>query len=312
MKTSKKEHLVNAYTYKYRKLFSKHHPFTKTILMNYLTVIIVGIAIPTCPSILKLTAETERIPPGVGIKERLGTRIPTKLTFINESGKEVTLGSFLSRRLPLVIVPSYYTCTRLCSFIFQGLQKAADQAATSGMRLGRDYRIISLSINPDDNAQSAHEKGKEIRSQFQNLRISAKHWQFLSDNQQNVRSLMKAIGYSYHWDQSQPSSSDDKQKDISHSAAIVFISPNGKIMRYLYGIQFPDRDFRLALVESANGRIGSTVEKILLYCFRYDSIEGKYTPAAWAFMRIGALLTIVFLLTLWFILLFLKKARRIT
>ena len=238
-------------------------------------------------------AESQRKPPGVGVEEKLGQKIPLALSLQNEEGKTVLLENFLKGRRPLIIVPSYYTCVRLCSFIFQGVQKAADAAFSNGIKLGRDYRILSISINPQDTPQTAHQKGEEIRNAFQNTKVRAQDWHFLTGKGEAVPSLMKALGYSYRWD-------SNGGEDISHSAAIVLVSPEGRITRYLYGVQFPQREFRLSLVESTRGKIGSAAEKILLFCFRYDPIEGKYTPFAWAFVRIGGILTLCFLLALWF------------
>ena len=243
-------------------------------------------------------AENQRKPIGVGVEEKLGQKIPLDLNLLNEEGKQVALKDFLKGRRPLILIPSYYTCVRLCSFIFQGVQKAADAAFSNGINLGRDYRILSISINPKDNAQTAHQKGKEVRGAFQNGKVTAQDWHFLTGKEETVRSLMKTFGYSYRWD-------SQGGEDISHTAAIVLLSPDGRIMRYLYGVQFPQREFRLSLIESTRGKIGSTAEKILLFCFRYDPIEGKYTPFAWAFIRIGGVLTLCFLLALWF---FLRKA----
>ena len=246
-------------------------------------------------------AESQAKPPkGVGVEEKLGQKVPLSLNLLNEEGKLVSLESFLDRSRPLIIVPSYYSCVRLCSFIFQGLQKAVQAAFSNGLKLGRDYRILSISINPKDSPQKARQKGEAIRSVFPKGSFSPKDWQFLTGEEEKVRSFMTAMGYQYRWD-------SESSTDLSHSAAIVFLSPDGRIMRYLYGLQFPDREFRLSIVESARGRVGSAVEKILLFCFRYDPIEGKYKPFAWAFVRIGGILTLCFLLGLWF---FLRKSEK--
>ncbi len=258
-----------------------------------------------------IQAETERKPPGIGIEEKLGDKLPEQLVFLDEDGAKVQIEkNFLDARLPVILVPSYYTCTRLCSFIFQGLQKGLDAMTKGGVLLpGRDYRVLSISINPRDNPQSSKEKGDMIRSQFRQLPIASgrkdweENWRFLSSAQDSDESrqaapkLMDALGYRYKKD----------DKDFSHTAAIVILSPDGRIMRYLYGLEFPEQSLRLALVEASRGKIGGAVEKILLYCFRYDPIEGKYTPFAMAFIRIGGALTLLFLGLMWFVLGYKKR-----
>ena len=248
-------------------------------------------------------AETERVPSGVGVQEKLGQSIPTALVFQDESGQMIDLQKYFDRRRPIILVPSYYTCERLCRFVFRGLRQAVEQAAANGLQLGRDYRIIAVSIDEHSTPRLARARGNAVRTAFQQQTVKATDWQFLSGNRNSIAQLMRSIGYSYHRDPKLDASSAKSQyDDISHAAAIVLLSPQAKIMRYLYGVSFNARDFRLALLEAANGQIGDTVDRILLYCFRYDALAGKYTPFAWAFMRIGAVLTLVFLLGLWFIL----------
>ncbi len=244
------------------------------------------------PFALSLHGETERTPPGVGVDEKVGETLPLHLLFLDEENKSVTIKDYLDGQRPLLIVPSYYTCVRLCSFLFQGVREVADASLDNGMALGSDYRIVSISINPKDNVQTAREKGREVRKAFQNAHPPAKDWSFLTGKEKDIKELMSSLGYRYRWD---PSGS----QDISHTAAIVLVSPKGKITRYLYGIRFPTREFRLSLVEAANGRIGRTMDKILLYCFRYNPIEGRYTPLVWIFVRTGGVVTLLFLLGLW-------------
>ena len=243
--------------------------------------------------IFLLMAESKRRPEGLEVKEMLGKNLSKESVLINERGEKVFLNTFFQDSKPIVFIPSYYSCIRLCSFIFQGVQRVADKVALSGMKLGKDYKIISLSFNPKDTYQLASKKGKEIRSRFINVNVKEKNWEFLTGNEKVVRSLLNSIGYYYRWD------GDDK-KDISHSAVIMMLSPKGKVVRYLYGIQFIEKDFRLALVEASKGKIGSAFEKVLLYCFRFDALKGKYVPYVWAFVRIGGVVTMLFLLFIWF------------
>ena len=241
-----------------------------------------------------ISAETERTPPNVGLEEKLGQELPSNVKLRDEDGKKVFIEDFLKNntKKPLILVPSYYTCPRLCNFLFKGLQEIIQKSFSNNMKLGRDYKMLSLSLLPENNSKIAKKKGEEVRAALAKQKVTAEDWNFWGGSETNVHKIMNSVGYHYHRD---PHSS----KDISHTAAIIIISPNGKIMRYLYGIKFSERDFRLALVEASNGRLGSTTEKILLFCFRYDSTQGKYTPFAWAFVRIGAGLTLCLILGFW-------------
>ena len=253
-----------------------------------------------------LMAETNRTPPNVGVDEKLGQKIPLDLNFQNEAGETVPLQKYFESKQPVIIVPSYYVCKHLCRFVFQGVRQAADNAYASGIRLGKDYRIVSVSLDEYTTPKIARKKAEQVREAFQQTSVRPQDWNFLTGKKENISQLMRSLGYRYHRDpqhgHAKGKNASPHSDDISHSAAIVLISPQGKITRYLYGVTFPNRDFRLALVEAANGKVGDTIDRILLYCFRYDSVEKKYTPFAWAFMRIGGGLTVIFLLGLWYIL----------
>lgn len=244
-------------------------------------------------SMLPLTAETSREPEGVGVDQKPGETLPLDLMFKNEAGESVPLRSFFANGKPVLIAPSYFECVRLCTYIYNGIGKAVK--ATPNLLPGRDYTIISLSINPADNPMMAKMKGENYREALKegggpDLKSDA--WTFLTGSEENIKAITDAVGFRYKKD----------GKDFSHPAALVLVTPDGKISRYLFGIEFEPRDYRLALVEASDGEIGGIVDAVMLSCFRYDPIEGKYSPFAWGFMRIGGVATLALLLGTFFIL----------
>ncbi|MEQ9365342.1 MAG: SCO family protein [Leptospirales bacterium] len=228
-------------------------------------------------------------------EEHLGEHIPLDVRLLNENGAEVMLGDLFETgsQKPVILIPSYYTCPRLCTYVFNAVQKAAAEVRSSrGLTPGRDYTILSVSFRPEDTPAVARKKGDGYRGLFQPP-LKPEAWRFLTGDADQVARLMDAVGYRYR---------PDGDDDYSHGAAIVMLSPGGKITRYLYGVNFQPGVFRLSLIESSYGKIGNTVERIFLYCFRYDEQEGKYTPAVWVFVRGGGLLTLAFIVGLIFLL----------
>lgn len=242
-----------------------------------------------------VASEKTRTPPGVGVDERAGERLPLDLEFKDEDGSSVTLGSFLKNdRNPVILVPGYYNCPRLCSLVFNGVRDGVAATHSGNLEPGKDYTILSVSFNPRETPDLARAKGDNYRASINGYPIAREGWRFLTGDQPAIDALMSAIGYNYRQD----------GEDYSHAAAFAVLAPDGTISRYLYGIQHRPYDFRLALVEAAEGRIGQPFDKVLLYCFRYDPQTGQYAPYAWAFLRLGGALTFVTLvgliIFLWF------------
>lgn len=242
-----------------------------------------------------LAAETTREPENMEVEERLGEYVPTDIELIDESGTNLVLRDLFetNSQKPIIIVPSYYTCPRLCTYIFNAVQKAASEVQSSrGLQPGDDYLIVSVSFRPEDTPAIASEKAAKYRNLFQPP-LKPEAWRFLTGKPEQVGRLMEALGYPYR---------PDGEEDYTHGAAIMMLAPDGKITRYLYGVNFNPGVFRLSLVESSYGKIGNTVERVFLMCFRYDKQEGKYAPAVWVFVRTGGVVTMVFILGLIFLL----------
>lgn len=228
-----------------------------------------------------LRAETARTPSGVGVDEKLGDYLPLDRVFTDEQGREIPLRSFFQDdRRPVLLVPGYYNCPRLCSLVFNGVRDGVAAVLDQNLKPGRDFTVVSLSFDPEETPALARAKAKNYRASIPDQTIPEAGWVFLTGRPAAIDAVLDAIGYRYRKD----------GEEYSHAAALVAVAPDGKISRYLYGIKHRPYDFRLALVEASDGRIGQTFDKVLLYCFRYDPQSGKYTPYAWAFLRIGGAL----------------------
>ena len=249
-----------------------------------------------------IIAETTRTPANVGIDEQLGKQVNTKVPVILEDNTTTSLGALLALyKKPIVLIPSFYTCPHLCTYTFNGVAAGINRSLGTKYKAGSDYHVFSFSIDPAETQEQAQLKANTYRKKLKikDKQEQALAWQFLRlKSKEDIQALSNSIGFQYKED----------PPGFSHSAMIVFLSAQGKIIRYLYGVRFLKRDFRLALLEARENRVGRTLsERIMLYCFRYDLVKGKYAPHAWTFLRIGGLLTLFFLIALVSYLLYTKK-----
>lgn len=239
---------------------------------------------------ISLHAEKTRQPEGVGIDQKLSSPIALDTRFYNEEGKQVELSSFFdSDRRPVIIAPAFFECAMLCTAVFDGISRVMTQLADKGLKAGEDYRVLSVSFDPEDTPAMARNKGNLYRSTVKNQKVGPEGWHFLTGTQDNIKPLMDSMGYRYK---------PDGKVRYSHPAAIMLITPAGEMSRYLFGIEFDPTDLRLSLVEASSGKIGTLTDAFLLTCFRFDPQKGKYTPFAMGFMQIGGLLIFFFLVGL--------------
>jgi protein SCO1/2 len=211
---------------------------------------------------------------GITVAEKLGGMVDGGLRFTDHQGRMVHLADYLDGEKPVLLTLNYYRCKMLCN-----LQLNALLGALQGMgwKPGEQYRIVTLSIDPREGWELARDKRE---SYLKALGLGAVEWNFLRGEEPQIRALAESIGYTYRY--------DGEQDQWAHTPAIFFLSPTGKISRYLYGLTYVSRDVRLALVEAAEGKVGGTVDRLLLSCFHYDSSIGAYAPFAWGVMRAGA------------------------
>ncbi len=199
----------------------------------------------------------------VGIDQHLDTQLPLDLPFRDEQGRAVKLGDYFGDK-PVVLSLVYFRCPMLCNQVLNGVLKTSQAVP---LEMGSDYHVISISIDPHETPQMAVDKKSQYVSRYRRPG-AAEGWHFLTGDEAAIRKLAAAVGYRYQY--------DPQTDQYAHGSGIMVITPQGRVSRYLYGIEYHPTDFRLALVESGEGQIGSPVDQILLLCYHYDPATGKY------------------------------------
>ena len=216
----------------------------------------------------------------VGLDQRLGGQVPLDLAFRDETGKQVRLQDYF-RDKPVVLVLVQYRCPMLCTEVLNGFLKSSQAVK---FEMGRDYEVVTVSIDPRETPPMAAEKKRRYVGRYR--RDGAEDgWHFLTGKQPQIDALANAIGYRYRYD----AASDQ----YAHPSGIVLATPNGQLARYFYGIEYHAKDLRLGLVESSENRIGSPVDQVLLLCFHYDPATGKYGLVIAGVLRLAALVTVL-------------------
>lgn len=240
-------------------------------------IVILSLLLFPISSIAQLNRQMPNDLKEVGITEKLGEQIPLNLKFANAQGDSITLEQLFDDEKPVILNPVYYECPQLCSMVKEAIFKGIN---TLQWNPGEDYTIITFSIDPNEKHKlAALNKQRYLNRLDRNITDG---WYFLTGNEQSIRQLTEAVGFNYQ---------KLKNGEFAHGAAIMFLSPNGTISRYLYGLKYDEFKLRNALYEAADGEIGSTTEQILLYCYQYDADSNSYVPVAWKVMKLGGFAT---------------------
>lgn len=219
----------------------------------------------------------------IGVEEHLGDTIPLNARFATSDGDSVSLGDLLEEGKPVLLNPLYYECPMLCGLVIDGVVKVVKEL---DWQPGKDFIVISFSIDPEETPDMAAKAKKDVLARLDNPDI-AEGWHFLTGSKSQIDTVVNAAGFQYKEIQ--------QTGEYAHSAAIILLSPNGKITRYLYGISYDEFNLRSALYESADGKIGNAATKVLMYCYQYDPDSNSYTPVAINIMKLGGLATLIFL-----------------
>jgi protein SCO1/2 len=232
----------------------------------------------------------------IGIDQRLNNQMPLETILQDEDGRTVRFGQFFSGDRPVVLALVYYACPMLCNMTLNGLSDAMEKMP---LDLGTDYQVVTVSFDDRETAPLAKMKKENYVKKY-NRPGAAEGWHFLTGNAVAVRKIAEAAGFHYVW--------DSMTNQFAHAAGIMVLTPQGKVSKYFYGIKYEPRDLRLGLVDASDRKIGSAVDKILLYCYHYDPATGKYGLVVMSIVRLSAAATV---LTLgMFMLIWLRRDRR--
>lgn len=233
-------------------------------------------------------------PPGlaeVGVEEHLGAALPTDLAFRDHTGASVRLAQYFDRRRPVLVNLMYHRCTMLCSVVLDGLTDALKEV---NWTIGKEFDVVTISIDPHDGPAVATRKRQQMLARYGRAEAE-RGWHFLTGSEAEITRVASALGFRYRW--------EPEQQQYAHPAAIFLLTPDARIARYLYGVEFAPRDLRFGLLEASEGRSVSTAEHVLLFCYHYDATGRRYTLVVTRVLRIGGLFLLVvvggFLVKMW-------------
>lgn len=246
-------------------------------LLLALLYLLASISIP--PAHAQGSHPTDELIKGVKFEQNLNQPLPLDLTFQDEAGQKVQLADYFGQK-PVILVFAYYDCPMLCTLVLNGLVATLNNLTFD---IGDQFEVITVSIDPTDTPALATAKKAVYLEQYRRPEAGA-GWHFLVGEDAAIDQLTQAAGFYYQYD-------SDKQ-EYAHPTGIMIVTPEGKIARYFYGIDFPARDVRLGLVEAAAHKIGSPVDQLLLLCYHYDPVVGEYTVAIMNVIRVAGLTTV--------------------
>ena len=218
----------------------------------------------------------------VGIDQRLNEQIPLDLSFTDEQGTAVHLSKYFGTK-PVIVSLVYYRCPMLCTQVLNGM---VETFKTLNFSAGKEFEVVTVSIDPAEGPELAREKKEQYVEEYGREGV-AQGWHFLTGEQPAIARLAQAVGFRYVY--------DPKSKQFAHGAGIMIATPGGRLARYLYGIEYGARDMRFGLMEAAQNRIGSPVDKILLLCYHYDPTTGKYGVVVANLLKAGGILSVLIL-----------------
>lgn len=251
------------------KLFSHYVRYVKFCVLPF-------VALSALASVQAGATEIPAELKDIGIEEKLGGQVAiNELTFKDESGQDVKLSKYFHTKKPVILTMVYYECPNLCNFLLNGL---VDSMKPFDWTPGQQFDVVSVSINPTEGpALAVAKKAAYIKSYGRPE--GAEGWHFLTSSTDQAKKLADQVGFKYRY--------DEKEKQFAHSAALFVLTPEGKISRYLYGISFSEKDLRLSLLEASNGKIGTIIDRIVLFCYRYNPTTRKYSIYLTQLMQAG-------------------------
>lgn len=231
-----------------------------------------------------LRAQNKNLPPalsGVGLQEMLGDSLNLDLTFKDAYGNEVQLERYFDGKTPVILNFVYHDCPMLCSIVLESLTETLRSMPWTP---GKQFKVLTISFSAIETPEMALTAKERIIRKLGRPEAS-EGWHFLTGGETSIVSLTESVGFTFKWIES--------AGEFAHPSALIFISGDGLITRYINGINYPAADVRRALVEASDGKVGSPLDQVLLYCFRYDPDSNSYVLHATNLMRIGGLFTLL-------------------
>lgn len=230
----------------------------------------------------------------VGFDQKLNERVPLDIPFTDEAGRSVTLGHYFGKR-PVVLAFVYFDCPMLCSQVLNATASALDLMS---IEAGRDFDVVAVSFDAREKSLQAQTRKKITLERYHHAN-AADGWHFLTGDQAAIDRLTAAAGFRYSW--------DEPTKQFAHPAGVVVLTPDGRLARYLFGIEYGPRDLRLAIVEASEGKIGTAVDALMLYCYHYDPMTGRYGLIVMRVLRLAGGATVLILAS--FVVIMLRRER---
>src|SRR5678816_618932 len=229
------------------------------------------------------TVATARLPQleGVSFKQRLNTQLPRDARFKDETGRDVTLGQYFDGQRPVVLAFVYYSCPMLCTQVMNGVSRAVKVLPFTP---GDDFDVVFVSFDPRDKPESAFAK-KTALMNYWSMQNQSGAWHFLTGEEPQIKQVTSAAGFFYTW--------DERTQQYAHLSGVLVLTPDGRLSRYFYGVEYSPKELRLALFESGQGHIGSLVDELLLFCYHYDPANGRYGAVVMNLVRAGGVMTVL-------------------
>ncbi len=216
----------------------------------------------------------------VGFEPQLNAHLPLDLAFRDEAGRDVQLREYFTQK-PVLLALVYYGCPMLCNQTEQGVVGALRMLSFNP---GRDYEVVFVSFDPRESSDMAAQKKESAMTHFRRPE-TASGWHFLTGSKESIDALTKGANFRYSFDQ--------KSNLFAHASGILLLTPDGRISRYFYGVEYPARDIRLGLVDASAGKIGTPVDRALLFCYQYDPRSARYSASILKIIRLGGVLTML-------------------
>jgi len=232
------------------------------------------------PAVAQSETSRPNILKNVGLDQRLNAQIDGDLRFVDEEGNEVKLAQYFGNR-PIILTLVYYECPMLCTLILNGVVRSL---RTLEFTAGDQFEIVTVSIDPGETAELAATKKTQYLESYGRPQAAA-GWHFLTGSEDQIAQLAETVGFRYVY--------DEKSGEYAHASGIMILTPEGRVARYYYGVEYAPRDLRLGLVEASNRQIGSPVDQILLFCYHYDPSAGKYSLTIMNFLRLAGVVTVL-------------------